>query len=139
MVFRETIALGKIFLNNNVRKEIADASLLRYVDIPAANDRLRRMNGTAREYHVSCSDTSHPISYDGDRLAEDVKAVAEETGRYVFLIGYSRGGLVARDALQRAGADAYVDTAALLATPNQGTLPEELKPVTRFQHRIEDR
>ena len=55
MVFRETIALGQVLLSEEMRREMKDVFLLNYRDIPAANNRLRRMNGTAGEYYTSCS------------------------------------------------------------------------------------
>ena len=139
MVFRETFALGRVLLSEEMRREMQDVFLLNYRDIPAANNKLRRMNGTAGEYYVFCSDTSHPVSYDGNRLAEDVKNVAEATGRYVKVVGHSRGALIARHAAQKAGADQYMSSLTLLAGPNHGTHPNVFNPLEEYKPRIKNR
>src|SRR3989344_4387265 len=139
MVFRETIALGQVLLSEEMRREMKDVFLLNYRDIPAANNRLRRMNGTAGEYYTSCSDTSHPISYDGDRLAEEIQIVAKATGRYVEVFGHSRGALIARHAAQKAGAAQYMNSLTLLAGPNHGTRPNVFNPLEEYKPRIKSR
>src|SRR3989344_6855168 len=139
MVFRETIALGKVFLSREMLGEMKDVLLLNYRDIPAANDRLRRMNGTAGEYYTFCSNTSHPISYDGDRLAEEIQIVAKATGRDVEVFGHSRGALIARHAAQKAGAAQYMSSLTLFAGPNNGTHPNIFNPLEEYKLRIKPR
>jgi pimeloyl-ACP methyl ester carboxylesterase len=132
-------ALGKVLLSNGMRTEIQDISLLFYRDIPAANSELRKMNGNVGEYDVFSPDTRHSISYWGNRLSQYLRQVAEKTGRPVFLVAHSRGSEIARDAIQIAGADQYVDILVELAPPNNGTKPEEFEPLERFRDRIRDR
>ncbi|MBR7743593.1 alpha/beta fold hydrolase [Phycicoccus sp. BSK3Z-2] len=56
------------------------------------------------------------------RLAEEVEAVAEETGfERVHVIGHSLGGLIARYYVTRLGGDRRVHTLVTLGTPHEGT------------------
>jgi pimeloyl-ACP methyl ester carboxylesterase len=62
---------------------------------------------------------TEPVATAGRRLAEYLRALGP--GRRPWLIGHSVGGIIARDAVQRAGAAGCVAGVVTVGAPHQGT------------------
>jgi pimeloyl-ACP methyl ester carboxylesterase len=72
------------------------------------------------------------ISDTADYVRDLVARVRRETGaRNVDLVGYSEGGLIAREYVRRAGSHAGVDSLISLGTPHNGWGPEAFDAAMR--------
>lgn len=62
-----------------------------------------------------------PVSLSGAELAQRIKNICEQTGcEKVNIIAHSKGGLDARYAISRCGAEKYVASLTTISTPNRG-------------------
>lgn len=62
-----------------------------------------------------------PVNLSGEELAQRIKNICEQTGcEKVNVIAHSKGGLDARYAVSRCGADKYVASVTTISTPNRG-------------------
>jgi triacylglycerol esterase/lipase EstA (alpha/beta hydrolase family) len=88
---------------------------------------LRR--GFGRVHSINYSPLTNDVRAAAEQLAEQVEALATETGyERIHVVGHSMGGLIARYYVQRLGGDARVHTLVTLGTPHQGTRVAHLWP-----------